>query len=365
VVGTGKQNETYQINDPLCGDWPDCPLSQDTLDNFGDSLNAIVRFAPNDGIFRPTLIVNAHSPVEFYVTDPLGRRTGYLPDSTYLAEIPDANYYFQPPLVDDQTGLSMGDGFQEFYVIDANPGLYTVTVTGVREGNFSLVEEYAAAPLIVHTSQQTGAVKTGSELVYTLRVSPDTPPKWNLEESTHPLPVETQPTIILPSPGSPLDTPTPGSMISITPGAPITLPAILTPALQNGLGILVVLMVVVGGGVTIYALGRRSTAGKKAQQLGAAQASLVGLNGAYADRAIHLPGSGLVIGRGAACNLRLADLAVSRQHARLRFAKGRWFIQDVGSHGGTYVNNIRINAVELHHGDRIRIGTTEFEFHSR
>jgi len=61
----------------------------------------------------------------------------------------------------------------------------------------------------------------------------------------------------------------------------------------------------------------------------------------------------------------LADLAVSRQHARLRFAKGRWFIQDVGSHGGTYVNNIRINAVELHHGDRIRIGTTEFEFHSR
>jgi pSer/pThr/pTyr-binding forkhead associated (FHA) protein len=75
-----------------------------------------------------------------------------------------------------------------------------------------------------------------------------------------------------------------------------------------------------------------------------------------------MPASGLVIGRSASCNLRLADRAVSRHHARIRYAQGRWYLQDLGSSGGIYVNDVRETAKSLDNGDRIRIGSSEFEF---
>lgn len=71
---------------------------------------------------------------------------------------------------------------------------------------------------------------------------------------------------------------------------------------------------------------------------------------------------GFVIGRGSPCDLRLADGSVSRQHARLRYAKGAWFIQDLGSAGGTFVNRQRIQAASLNIGDQIKIGQASFSF---
>ena len=69
-----------------------------------------------------------------------------------------------------------------------------------------------------------------------------------------------------------------------------------------------------------------------------------------------------IIGRGSRCNLRLADSSVSRQHARIRLAKGAWFIQDLGSAGGTFVNGQRIQATRLNNGDQIEIGNTRIAF---
>lgn len=69
-----------------------------------------------------------------------------------------------------------------------------------------------------------------------------------------------------------------------------------------------------------------------------------------------------IIGRGNRSSLSLYDHSVSRQHARLRYVKNQWFIQDIASAGGTYVNGYNIKATPLKNGDRIRIGSSEFEF---
>ena len=90
-------------------------------------------------------------------------------------------------------------------------------------------------------------------------------------------------------------------------------------------------------------------------------ARLKGLNGAVAGRVYPLT-DGLLIGRSAQTSLQLSSPDVSRQHARLRFGGGRWFIQDMNSRGGIFVNGKQVDATALTNGDNIRIGSVEFEF---
>lgn len=71
---------------------------------------------------------------------------------------------------------------------------------------------------------------------------------------------------------------------------------------------------------------------------------------------------GFVIGRSAASDLRLNDPYVSRQHAQLRYYQGSWFIQDMNSSSGTFVNGVRIQATRLQNGDQIQIGGSIFTF---
>ncbi len=53
------------------------------------------------------------------------------------------------------------------------------------------------------------------------------------------------------------------------------------------------------------------------------------------------------------------DRRISRQHARLFKRGGQWYIEDVGSANGTFVNNRRIHGpVPIRPGDRIRVGRT-------
>jgi hypothetical protein len=70
----------------------------------------------------------------------------------------------------------------------------------------------------------------------------------------------------------------------------------------------------------------------------------------------------LQIGRAEACQIQLTDTYASQFHAKLYGRDGGWFVEDLGSTNGTYVNQRRITApVELRAGDRIRIGKTTLE----
>lgn len=78
------------------------------------------------------------------------------------------------------------------------------------------------------------------------------------------------------------------------------------------------------------------------------------------------PGSGqlipvrqgpMVIGRASVSDLRLAHASVSRRHAQLIRKGERYYVKDLGSQNGSYVNGSRIGAeVEVHLGDELTIG---------
>lgn len=62
------------------------------------------------------------------------------------------------------------------------------------------------------------------------------------------------------------------------------------------------------------------------------------------------------------------DAYVSRRHARITYLQDRYWITDLGSSNGTYLNDQRLEAnqaVPLRHGDRIRMGQVELTFTQR
>ena len=68
------------------------------------------------------------------------------------------------------------------------------------------------------------------------------------------------------------------------------------------------------------------------------------------------------IGRGNGCAIRLEDTYVSQMHARLADRDGGWYVEDLGSTNGTYLNDRRVQApVQVHAGDVVRVGKTVLE----
>ncbi|HEV8672344.1 MAG TPA: FHA domain-containing protein [Candidatus Limnocylindria bacterium] len=63
------------------------------------------------------------------------------------------------------------------------------------------------------------------------------------------------------------------------------------------------------------------------------------------------------IGRGQENTVRLDDLSVSRRHARIAYRQGGYWLSDLGSMGGTWVDGTRLNAPHrLAAGEVIDIG---------
>jgi pSer/pThr/pTyr-binding forkhead associated (FHA) protein len=54
--------------------------------------------------------------------------------------------------------------------------------------------------------------------------------------------------------------------------------------------------------------------------------------------------SGATLGRGPENPIRLDDLSVSRRHARIAYRQGGYWLSDLGSMGGTWVDGARLNA---------------------
>ncbi|HEV7755641.1 MAG TPA: DUF3662 and FHA domain-containing protein [Mycobacteriales bacterium] len=92
--------------------------------------------------------------------------------------------------------------------------------------------------------------------------------------------------------------------------------------------------------------------------LGGGTPRLVGSDG----RQYSIAMGSTVLGRGEAAQVRIADVGISRQHARVDFDGTRVVITDLGSTNGTAVNGSRINAAALQSGDTVQIGTTTLTF---
>jgi len=75
------------------------------------------------------------------------------------------------------------------------------------------------------------------------------------------------------------------------------------------------------------------------------------------------PGNGtsFTIGRTQDCDLRIADLSVSRRHAQLDRGEDGWLLSDLGSHNGTRVNGWLVREpVPVHSGDILQFGSAMF-----
>ncbi len=68
------------------------------------------------------------------------------------------------------------------------------------------------------------------------------------------------------------------------------------------------------------------------------------------------------VGRAASCVITVDDTYVSQQHARFFERDGAWYVEDLGSTNGTYLNDQRVTqAAEVHAGDVVRLGKTVLE----
>jgi hypothetical protein len=58
----------------------------------------------------------------------------------------------------------------------------------------------------------------------------------------------------------------------------------------------------------------------------------------------HVTKTGATIGRGPESTIQLADLSVSRKHARIAYRQGAYWLSDLGSMGGTWVDGAKLAA---------------------
>ncbi len=78
----------------------------------------------------------------------------------------------------------------------------------------------------------------------------------------------------------------------------------------------------------------------------------------------HIGIKTIFIGRAVECDIVINSKSVSREHARVLQDGRRWFVEDMNSTNGTFLNDERvIGRAELRDGDILKVGDVPFTFH--
>jgi pSer/pThr/pTyr-binding forkhead associated (FHA) protein len=73
-------------------------------------------------------------------------------------------------------------------------------------------------------------------------------------------------------------------------------------------------------------------------------------------------GEEITLGRAAGCQVPLDDAYASQVHARVFERDGHWYVEDLGSTNGTYLNRRRVaGPMVIKRHDRLQIGNTVLE----
>jgi pSer/pThr/pTyr-binding forkhead associated (FHA) protein len=76
----------------------------------------------------------------------------------------------------------------------------------------------------------------------------------------------------------------------------------------------------------------------------------------------HFTGPEIMIGRDTHCDLSVLDEALSSHHARITFHHGQWWLEDLNSRNGTFLNRQKLNtAAVIITGDQFKCGNTIFD----
>lgn len=80
-----------------------------------------------------------------------------------------------------------------------------------------------------------------------------------------------------------------------------------------------------------------------------------------ASKAARFELSEVILGRDPTCSFVVADDTVSARHTRFSFHKSQWWVEDLQSTNGTYLNDEPINTFTvIVTGDEIRCGQVAF-----
>jgi hypothetical protein len=70
----------------------------------------------------------------------------------------------------------------------------------------------------------------------------------------------------------------------------------------------------------------------------------------------------ILIGRGSNCQVRSSDRSVSASHATVSFHDNQWWVEDLHSKNGTFINDLKVSApTVLASHDHLRCGSIEWE----
>ena len=89
---------------------------------------------------------------------------------------------------------------------------------------------------------------------------------------------------------------------------------------------------------------------------------IAAITGRLEDTVISMNEGPVLIGRQAGATLKIANASVSRRHALIEKEGDKFIIADLGSRNGTFVNDVPVKRRELQHGDRVKIGESQFFF---
>lgn len=73
-------------------------------------------------------------------------------------------------------------------------------------------------------------------------------------------------------------------------------------------------------------------------------------------------GSSMIVGRDTTCDLVLEDDCVSGRHCRIRKSVDTWFVEDLNSTNGIYLDGCRTDRTILKAGDVVQLGASTLTF---
>jgi hypothetical protein len=94
-------------------------------------------------------------------------------------------------------------------------------------------------------------------------------------------------------------------------------------------------------------------------------ALVIRAGGGRAGETFPLEKDRMTVGRRPDSDIFLDDVTVSRDHAILVRRNGEYFLDDLGSLNGTYVNRSRIESHRLSNGDELQVGKYKLAYLNR
>jgi pSer/pThr/pTyr-binding forkhead associated (FHA) protein len=108
---------------------------------------------------------------------------------------------------------------------------------------------------------------------------------------------------------------------------------------------------------------RHAPRGLVADEVGAPPLIVVEGGGGLRAGAVFAVNGTMTIGRSPQTDVQIDDSFASARHARVIEREGLYYLEDMGSTNGTYLNGRRVSSLELlRPEDRFRIGDTEFRY---